>query len=414
MLKPAGLYGHIRQNTLKSVLLLLCLPVLIELLMVFWSVPISIGINQMYADVAKEMGHTAFPDRDVSDAVRISAGERYGRGWWVFFLNIALSLGITWFLSRYILRAKTGAKPVQRRSEPEFYNIVENLAITAGLPMPNLEIIETDAMNAYASGVGPKNSSLTVTRGLLNGLEDDELASVIAHELSHIKNHDARMMTIASTLVGAITGIWSIIWRFVIFPTPLKIILLLTMLPMVFQVATALALIGGAAIVSALIVRASISQARELMADAGAVELTKDGDALIRALRKISGNDEISTSDVTVQAMMFSWSPGGWFDAHPPLQTRIDALVAYAGAQGRKNGIIFGGVDGMVGKNPRYVRNGCTARDRSSVGAPQHLKPALAGYDGKTYFGARSDFSEMKCGGDPSSNAPVSFGRRVR
>jgi len=339
MFKPSGLYGHIRKNNFKSILFLLGLPIAIEFLMVFWSVPPAIGLDQLFGDVARELGRTDINETGIGDALSRAADERYGRGWWVLLFNISLALGVTYFLHRFIIRAQTGSKPVERRSEPRLYNIIENLSITAGLPMPGVEIIETSKMNAYASGIGLESSVVTVTRGLVAGLDDNELQGVIAHELSHIKNHDARLMTIASTLLGAIFGLWSLIWRFVFFPTPLKVFVLLTMLPVAVYVLAGVAFIGAVAILCGLMLRMAISHSREFIADAGAVELTKDPDALISALLKISANDLVYTPDIKVQAMMFSWSGDGWFNVHPSIEARIKALVDYAGAQKRQESV---------------------------------------------------------------------------
>ena len=101
-----------------------------------------------------------------------------------------------------MIRAGTGARPAVRRLEWELYNTVENLAIAAGMPMPAVEIIETDALNAYASGLGTIDASIAVTRGLLDTLTKDELEAVLAHELTHIRNRDVRLMMVAIIFVG--------------------------------------------------------------------------------------------------------------------------------------------------------------------------------------------------------------------
>jgi len=332
MFQPAGLYGHIRNNNIKSLLFLIGLPIVIELLMVLWDVPLRIGGDAMFANIADKIGVQDRHDVGWLEAVGRAFSERYARGIWLLPVNMAVSLGGTYLLSDMIIRLKTGAKAVERRDEPRLYNIVENLAITAGIRMPAIEIMEAKAMNAYACGLGPNGSTIAVTRGLLKGLDDDELAGVVAHELSHIKNHDTRLMTIATTLAGSVVGIWRIIWRFVIFPTPMKIFVLLTMLPIATGVLTVLLLIGLAAALSGLMLRMALSRTREFMADAGAVELTKDPEALISAIHKTQGHDGLNLHDAGLQAMMFSGRSGGWLDANPGVEARIDALIKYAGA----------------------------------------------------------------------------------
>ena len=332
MIKPAGLYSHIRRNTYKSVVFIIALPVILELLTAFWTVPISLSGDAIFANVALKLGNTEFVPTGVTQTVNRTAENRYTFGIWSFLANIAISIGIIFLFGKHIVRSKTGAKSVERNSEKRLFNIIENLSITAGLPMPQIEIIETAALNSYAVGLTPASATIAVTRGLLDRLSDDELGAVMAHELSHIKNHDTKMLTVAATLLGTIISLWTVIWRFITLPTPGKIVIAIISLPIALSVLSTIAVIALAALASAAIFRAAVSKSREFMADAGAVELTKNPEAQISALKKVSSHDEMEISDPTVQAMLFSGPLGDWFDKHPTVDARINALVAYAGA----------------------------------------------------------------------------------
>ena len=238
---------------------------------------------------------------------------------------------VAWVGHQGIIDAATGARKVERATQPELYNLLENLCISRGQPMPKLRIIDSPAMNAFASGLSDKGASITVTRGLLEGLDRDELECVLAHELTHIINRDVRLTVIAAIFAGVITLICELFFRMLRFSGGSSssksrsngggggagaLIL----------IAVAAAVV---AYVLALVIRASISKKREFIADAGAVELTKNPDAMISALRKISGKAQLSAPR-DIQTMFFEHEGGGLFASHPPIEKRIEALVRYA------------------------------------------------------------------------------------
>src|SRR5262249_25873406 len=125
---------------------------------------------------------------------------------WVPVLLLAGWLAYAWLMRKELVRQGTGARSAPRSLEPRLYNTVETLAIGAGLPMPAVEIIETDALNACASGWTPGDSSVAVTRGLLERLSNEELEAVVAHEITHIRHRDVRLMTVAGIFVGFLVG----------------------------------------------------------------------------------------------------------------------------------------------------------------------------------------------------------------
>jgi heat shock protein HtpX len=221
--------------------------------------------------------------------------------------------------------------------------------------MPRVQIMETGALNAYAAGLTPNDSVVAVTRGLMRTLEKNELEAVIAHELTHIKNRDVRLMVIASIFAGLFTLIGSWVFRprtpgnssggiyifgggggrdrssdssdgddaedgiFGLVMGLMAIVVGICMLGFVH--------------ISALITHFAISRAREFMADGGAVELTKNPDALISALQKISSNDAMPGVPDSMQAMMISRSMDGLLATHPPVENRISALANFAGGR---------------------------------------------------------------------------------
>lgn len=348
MLPANGLYGHIRNNTLKSLALLAGFLLLLELFY-FAQLLFQLGMG---LELSQRWGDTITISRAWKHLSR--AGEVFSSLW-----DQPIIYGLIWFAISYVfharmIRSETGAKPVERRDEKRLYNIVEKLAITAGLPMPRVEIMETSTLNAYASGLGPNDSVIAVTRGLLDTLTEQELEAVIAHEMAHIKNRDVLFMMAATISVGILHRIC----RLCLKPIALAFLLLTGMsvimsVNFLFLTAVGLLVAGGA-----LLLKFGISRAREFLADAGAVELTKDPGALISALRRIADNDRIEGATLTTQAMMISNSLHGWFATHPSLEERIAALKQFAGTLLADDdaGVVVAHRSGMRPRPPALVK----------------------------------------------------------
>ncbi|MBN9319926.1 MAG: M48 family metallopeptidase [Caulobacterales bacterium] len=318
-MEAVGLQTHIWNNNLRSAFLLAGFPVLL-LGMVYFIVLGMIGAGYLPAQ---------------GDAVAASFGYMLAAA------PLAIGVSLVWFAIAYfantsIIDALTGARPVTRNEEPELYNLLENLCISRGLPMPGLHIIETDALNAFASGVTQKQYAVTVTRGLMQTLNKDELEAVLGHELTHILSRDVRTMVIASVFAGIITLLAQVIFRAIMWGGVGRsssredrkggnFIFVI--------IALAVAAVGY---VLAIVIRMALSRQREFVADAGAVALTKNPDAMISALQKISGRSHLEAPD-SVRGMFIenggdrSMSAMGLFDTHPPIEKRIAALVQYAG-----------------------------------------------------------------------------------
>jgi len=240
---------------------------------------------------------------------------------------IGISIVGIWFLIAFFFQEQltmkmANAHEIDRKSYPELYNLVENLSITAGIKMPKLYMMNSEALNAFASGISINNSVICVTHGLVQHLNKNELEAVLAHEMSHITHRDMRLLTIATIFVGIIAFISQIALRGIRVRSddkkgfPLLLIVILSSFVGYFI---------------AILSKFALSRKREMMADAGSVVLTKDKDAMISALKRISGNSEIPDTPSDLRFMLFDNTQSylGLFDTHPSIEKRIAALEKY-------------------------------------------------------------------------------------
>ena len=234
-------------------------------------------------------------------------------------------------LGRATILAVSGAKPVTREQYPQLYDVVSTLALGDGLPMPQIYVIEDPSPNAFATGLSPKSAAVTVTSGLLQMMNREELEGVLGHEMSHIRNYDVRLILIVGTVVAMAGLLASIAWRS-LFYTRIGnnrdggyAILVLIAVAAVFSI---IALIVGP------IMQFALSRSRESLADASSVELTRNPAGLLHALQKIANNDKPFAKMNHVTAAMCIDNPlehhQAWyhhlFDTHPPIEERIAAL----------------------------------------------------------------------------------------
>jgi heat shock protein HtpX len=321
-----GLYTHIASNRLRSVLLLGGLFLLIYL-MVF--------AGALLGEVVSDSGRPfdAYVTRALRDLVSALPYATIGAAAWIV---------IAYFFHQSIIDAVTGGHDVTRKEQPRLYNLLENLCISRGIPMPKLKIVDDPALNAFASGLNQRQYAVTVTTGLLNALDDREMEAVLGHELTHIRNGDVQLLVVAVIIAGVIGFVAELFFR-IFFNASWRLgrgrssssdgerrgggaglaILL------------AVALIAVAWTLS-LVVRFALSRSREFLADAGAVELTKDPDAMISALRKIEGRGELPGATSAVMEMCVDNPRQGFADlfaTHPSIDARIKALVRYAGGR---------------------------------------------------------------------------------
>jgi heat shock protein HtpX len=332
-----GLSGYRWNNNLKSALLLAAFPFLLLTLLggifyVFGVLALGAAGAEPSSDPFESFGLASLcGSRGPGDLALAAVAQ-----WWPLVFGIAAAwVLVGYFLQSAIVRTATGARPVTREHAPELYNLLENLCISRGMRMPRLDVIESDAMNAYASGVDERSYIIAVTSGLVAGLGRDELEAVLAHELSHIRGNDCRLLIITVVFVGMISLIAQMLWRSLRLGARGRdrsrkgggaIMLLMLIAAIAF-------LIGY---VLALILRFAISRRREFLADAGAVELTKNPGALIGALRKISQNPHLPNVPSEVRQMFIENPPsafnlGGLFATHPPIAARIRMLEQLGG-----------------------------------------------------------------------------------
>jgi heat shock protein HtpX len=335
-----GLYTHIASNRFRSMLLLAGLFVLVY---------VMVYAGALIAEVLRDGGETV--QYYLMAALRdLILAFPYATG------GAALWIVIAYFFHQSIVDAVTGGEDVTRQQQPRLYNLLENLCISRGIPMPKLKIIESDALNAYATGLNQRQYAITVTSGLLNALNDQEVEAVLGHELTHIRNGDVQMMVIAVIIAGVVGFFAELFFRsFTNFgygygygggyrggswsssssssssssdsdrkgSGGAAIIVIIV----------AVALIGLAWLLSQL-VRLALSRSRELLADAGSVELTKNPDAMISALRKIEGRGELPGATSAVMELCLDNPREGFSDlfaTHPSVQSRVQALVKFAG-----------------------------------------------------------------------------------
>ena len=319
-----GLYTHIQSNKRRSIALLIGLFLLVYVL-------VYAGALVAEALTVPDAPFDYLARAALYDFIKASPVATIGALIWI---------AIAYKFHQSMIDAVVGARPVTRTEEPRVYNLLENLCISRGITMPTLRIADDDALNAFATGLNERQYSITVTRGLIAALNDAELEGVLGHELTHIRNGDVRMLVIAVVIAGVVSFFGELIFR------------------LFFQASyyggfsrrrssdddrrgggAAIAIMIAIALivlawVLAIVIRFALSRRREYLADAGSVELTKNPDAMIAALRKIENRGELARANSAVMEMCIDNPRVGFanvFDTHPPIDARVDALVKFAG-----------------------------------------------------------------------------------
>ena len=246
---------------------------------------------------------------------------------------LALAAAVLWLFVAYhahqrLIDGVVGARAVTRTEAPDLYRPLERLCIARGLPMPALHVADDPALNAFATGLNPDQYAITVTTGLMGSLTPREMEAVLAHELTHIRNDDVRTMMIAVLMAGVFSLAGELALRGNLSPSRDRD--RLGALPATLLGLALILLAWGAS----QLIRFSLSRTREFVADAGAVELTKDPDAMIAALLKISGRGELARAPSAVMELCVD-NPrsglGDLFATHPSIEDRIAALARHAG-----------------------------------------------------------------------------------
>jgi protease htpX homolog len=248
-------------------------------------------------------------------------------------IGVAIWFFISYFFHTQMIQSATHSRPLERRENMRVYNLTENLCMSVGMTMPKLYIIESDALNAFASGINEKTFAVTLTRGIINTLNDEELEGVIAHELTHIRNRDVRLLIVTIVFVGIFATIANVTLRMLLNGSMSSsrnrknnkgggaLVLLIILL------------VAGAIYFLSILFKLALSRSREYMADAGAVELTRNSLALASALKKISGHSTIrEVQNDEVKELFIDYKVQGFFSlfaTHPPIEKRIQVLEQY-------------------------------------------------------------------------------------
>ncbi|MEA2937487.1 MAG: heat shock protein HtpX [Alphaproteobacteria bacterium] len=320
-----GLYSHIQSNRRRSVFLLFGLFLLVYLLTYAGALVAEVVFGG---------------DGRLGFLLRAAMRNFLMALPWVT-LGTAIWIVIAYKFHQSMIDAVTGGHDVTRQEQPRLYNLLENLCISRGITMPKLKVMDSDALNAFATGLNDKQYSITVTTGLLRRLDDREVEAVLGHELTHIRNGDVRMLVIAVIMAGVISFFAELVFR------------------LLFQgglnmrsarnsgggdrgkggaaaaIVIAVGLIALAWLLS-IVIRFALSRQREYLADAGSVELTKNPDAMITALRKIEGRGELEGATSAVMEMCVDNPRSGFADlfaTHPAIDARVAAIVKFAGGR---------------------------------------------------------------------------------
>ncbi|MDD5971436.1 MAG: M48 family metallopeptidase [Paraprevotella sp.] len=328
-MKYVGIHTQQASNNMKSLLLLLLFPcILLGVVYVFLVIVNMLGISDPSYGETSEV-NWAYVNYEMMHVLP-----------WVVGI-VGLWFLIAYFMNTSMVRRATGARPLERRENPRVYNIVENLTMACGMPMPKVNVIDDPMLNAFASGIDDKSYTVTVTTGICDRLNDEELAGVIGHELTHIRNRDTRLLIISIIFVGIMSTIMSLsvrlMWNNMIFGTRRRdeknsgggILLLFVVI-----------ILSAIGYFFTLLTRFAISRKREYMADAGGAELCGNPLALASALRKISahpGLGQVQREDV---AQLFIIHPKGLksslagmidslFSTHPSTESRIAYLEQF-------------------------------------------------------------------------------------
>ena len=301
-----GLHSQIARNNRRSVLLLMGFPALI--LIAVYAVMFFAGGGEF--EEVNQIFITTIP---------------------VVLIAVAIWFTIAYLSHTAIINATSGARTLERKENMRVYNLTENLCMSVGMPMPKLYIIDSPVLNAFASGIDKNSYAVTLTRGIIDKLDDRELEGVIAHELAHIRNKDVRLLIISIIFVGIFAFAVEILFRMVIYgggrrrdnKTDGRVLIIALIVAVVVYFFS-------------IIFKFALSRKREYLADAGAVEMTKNPHALASALRKISGNSDLDVQGEDLKQAFIENDPkhskgflsslGGLFSTHPPIEKRIAIL----------------------------------------------------------------------------------------
>ncbi len=313
-----GIQQQITSNNRKSVLLLLAFPLLIFAMV--WAIIFFFNFtpegNPPSVNEVLELFIPSIP---------------------FILIVVGIWFTIAYFAHSSMINSAAGSHTLDRKNNMRVYNLTENLCMSVGMKMPMLRIIESPALNAFASGLNEKNYTVTLTRGIIEKLNDEELEGVIAHELMHIRNKDVRLLVVTIIFVGIFSFLVQLAFRSVLYGSMTggnrkkddgKGMIVILVIALV-------------AYLLSILFKFALSRKREYLADTGAAQMTRNPMALASALRKISNNhhvNEVKSEDVQQMfienapedtSMNFLGGLGGLFATHPPIEKRIKILEQF-------------------------------------------------------------------------------------
>lgn len=318
-----GIQTQQSRNNFRSLLLLFLFPCLV------------VGLTYLFCYLLNLLAYQ-------SDGLSTAQILNYSTGMFINLVPYVVGGVLIWFLIAYfantsIINSATGSEPLSRKDNKRVYNLVENLCMSQGMKMPKVNIIHDNSLNAFASGINERTYTVTLSQGIIDKLDDQELEAVIAHELSHIRNNDVRLLIISIVFVGIFAMLAQVAMRSIYYSSMTRSrnnknnAALLILLVMV---------VAAIGYFFSMLMRFAISRKREYLADAGSAEMTKNPLALASALRKISADPDIEAVQREDVAQLFIEHPGkqaksklsglsGLFATHPPIEKRIQVLEQF-------------------------------------------------------------------------------------
>lgn len=343
-MKYVGIHSQIRENNFKSLLLLISFPCII-LFLVWVMLIVCNYLGLAFVSDEQYLSGYAYVDWDsVNQGFLITTPFVVGA--------VGIWFAIAYFFNTQMIQSATGAHSVTRKENPRIYNIVENLCMTCGMDMPQINIVNDPQLNAFASGINKSTYTVTVTTGICDRLNDEELKGVIGHELTHIRNNDTKVLITSIVFVGIISTCLNLLCNniFRIFYYSDSGSRRRSNVKsdskgggagaIIIAIVVAIICLAIAYLFSTL-TRFAISRKREFMADAGGAELCGNPLALASALRKISGDpglDDVARSDVAqlficrpdqMKEGFFEKSFNSLFSTHPDTAERIRILEQF-------------------------------------------------------------------------------------
>lgn len=318
-----GIQTQQSRNNFRSLLLLFLFPCLV------------VGLTYLFCYLLNLLAYQ-------SDGLSTAQILNYSTRMFINLVPYVVGGVLIWFLIAYfantsIINSATGSEPLLRKDNKRVYNLVENLCMSQGMKMPKVNIIHDNSLNAFASGINERTYTVTLSQGIIDKLDDQELEAVIAHELSHIRNNDVRLLIISIVFVGIFAMLAQVAMRSIYYSSMTRSrnnknnAALLILLVMV---------VAAIGYFFSMLMRFAISRKREYLADAGSAEMTKNPLALASALRKISADPDIEAVQREDVAQLFIEHPGkqaksklsglsGLFATHPPIEKRIQVLEQF-------------------------------------------------------------------------------------